>query len=390
MKERACNSTDNLFIDFEMGSEEEEGAPPLAVPISQAEGPSLVNSLPAAAGVTIITGYLGAGKSTLVNYILKANHGKRIAVILNEFGEEVGVERALISEGEDGSNSVVEEWVELPNGCVCCTVKHSFVQALEELMAKRQRFDYILLETTGLANPGPVASLLWLDDELESSVRLDSIITVVDAKNLRLQLSEQREGSELPEAYLQIAFADVVLLNKIDLIVEEHEGIAQSVVLEDLKGKIQNINSLARIICTVRCQVDLHDILDCKAYDVKHVARLEALLAESNFQSNSHDSEVKTMCVAEQGSMSIDQVNAWLGELLWERKGNMEVYRCKGVLNILGSDEVHIIQAVRELYEIIPGRKWKAGENRINKIVFIGRKLDLNILSTSLNSCLAR
>lgn len=390
LTERACNSINNLFTDFEMGSEEEEGAP-LAVPISQAESSSLVNS-PAAAGVTIITGYLGAGKSTLVNYVLKANHGKRIAVILNEFGEEVGVERALISEGEEGSNPVVEEWVELPNGCVCCTVKHSFVQALEELMAKRQRFDHILLETTGLANPGPVASLLWLDDELESSVRLDSIITVVDAKNLRLQLSEQREGSELPEAYLQIAFADVVLLNKVDLIVEEHEGIAQSVVLEDLKGEIQNINSLARIICTVRCQVDLHDILDCKAYDAKHVARLEALLAESNLQSNSHnhDSEVKTMCVAEQGSMVIDQVNAWLEELLWERKGNMEVYRCKGVLNILGSDEVHIIQAVRELYEIIPGRKWKAGENRINKIVFIGRKLDVNILSTSLNSCLAR
>lgn len=369
---------------------EDEG-PPLAVPISQEENSSLVSSPPAAAGVTIITGYLGAGKSTLVNYVLKAKHGKRIAVILNEFGEEVGVERALISEGEDGSKPVVEEWVELPNGCVCCTVKHSFVQALEELMVQRQRFDHILLETTGLANPGPVASLLWLDDELESSVRLDSIITVVDAKNLRLQLSEQRDCGKLPEAFLQIAFADVVLLNKVDLIVEEHEGIAQSQVLENLKMEIQNINSLARIICTVRCQVDLNDILDCKAYDSKHVAHLEALLAESNLGSNSHnhDSEVKTICVAEQGSMSIDQVNACLGELLWEGKGNMELYRCKGVLNILGSDEVHIIQAVRDLYEIIPGRKWKAGENRINKIVFIGRKLDLNILSTSLKSCLA-
>uniref|UniRef100_A0A0D6R3G2 CobW/HypB/UreG nucleotide-binding domain-containing protein n=1 Tax=Araucaria cunninghamii TaxID=56994 RepID=A0A0D6R3G2_ARACU len=353
--------------------EEEDGGPPVAVPLPV----SCSNTEPVEpVGITIITGYLGAGKSTLVNYILKAEHGKRIAVILNEFGEEVGVERAIIRGGEGEEEKIsVEEWVELPNGCVCCTVKHSFVQALEQLIVERHRFDYILLETTGLANPGPVASLLWLDDELESSVRLDSIITVVDAKNLRVQLSEQREPGELPEAFLQIAFADVVLLNKVDLIVEERGDIKNSCVLQDLKKEIQNINSLACIICSVQCQVDLNLILNCKAYDAKHVAHLESLLAESNLQAsaNHHDSQVKTVCVMEQGSVSLDQVNAWLGKLLWEDRDKMEVYRCKGVLNILGSDEVHIVQAVRELYEIIPGRKWKLGENRLNKIVFIGK-----------------
>ncbi|KAL0296857.1 UNVERIFIED_CONTAM: COBW domain-containing protein 1 [Sesamum radiatum] len=127
-------------------------------------------------GVTVITGYLGAGKSTLVNYILNGQHRKRIAVILNEFGEEIGVERAMINEGEGGA--LVEEWVELANGCICCTVKHSLVQALEQLVQRKERFDHILLETTGLANPAPLASVLWLDEQLESDVRLDSIITV--------------------------------------------------------------------------------------------------------------------------------------------------------------------------------------------------------------------
>lgn len=360
-----------------------EDGPPLAVPFSPSTSTEPV-------GVTIITGYLGAGKSTLVNYILNAQHGKRIAVILNEFGDEVGVEKALITQEGEGEGVSVEEWVELPNGCICCTVKNGFVQALEQLIAQRNRFEYILVETTGLANPGPVASLLWVDDELESSVRLDSIITVVDAKNLRKQLNEQRDYGELPEAYLQIAFADVILLNKVDLIVEEHVDVRNSCVLEDLKREIQNINSLAHIICSVRCEVDLNSILNCKAYDAKHVVHLESLLADSSLRpiGNHHDSKVKTMCIAEQGSVALDQVNAWLGMLLWEGKDNMEVYRCKGVLNVHGSDEVHIIQAVRELYEIIPSRKWKEEENRLNKIVFIGKNLDCNGLSASFISCL--
>eukprot|EP01018_Ginkgo_biloba_P037288 Gb_00454 [translate_table: standard] len=346
--------------------EEDDEIPPLAVPISiqnQDDAPAPAPQVPV--GVTIITGYLGAGKSTLVNYILKAEHGKKIAVIVNEWGESLGlgVERALINEGE--GEGMVEEWVELPNGCVCCSVKHSFVQALEQLVQQRHRFDYILLETTGLANPGPVASLLWVDDQLESSVRLDSIITVVDAKNLRFQLGEQREAGALPEAFLQIAFADVVVLNKVDLIIEEHGDIKKSEGLEDLQREIHNINSLAHVICSVRCQVELNDILDCKAYDAKRVEHLEALLAKSSLQqsSSSHDSKVKTICMVEYKSVILDQINAWLGELLWEGKDNMEVYRCKGVLSVLGSDDVHIIQFVSCMrsFQLGSGRQGRFG-----------------------------
>lgn len=169
-----------------MDDDEWKEEPPLAVGIPgtfihkhQPQGDHGVgNDSPETVGVTVITGYLGAGKSTLVNHILstESRRGKKIAVILNEFGEEVGVERAMINEGEEGA--LVEEWVELGNGCVCCTVKHSLVQALEQLVQRKDRLDHILLETTGLANPAPLASVLWLDDQLESSVRLDSIITV--------------------------------------------------------------------------------------------------------------------------------------------------------------------------------------------------------------------
>lgn len=322
-------------------------------------------------GVTVITGYLGSGKSTLVNYILNSQHGKRIAVILNEFGEEIGVERAMINEGEGGA--LVEEWVELANGCVCCTVKHSLVQALEQLVQMKERLDHILLETTGLANPAPLASILWLDEQLESAVKLDSIITVVDAKNLQFQLNGNRDSSSFPEAFLQIAFADVVILNKVDLISSEDcEGN-----LGELEKEIHCINSLAKIIHSVRCQVDLSKILDCRAYDAAHVAHLEALLEENKSLTTSdlHDNSLRTLCICELQKVDLEKVRVWLEEILWDKKYSMDVYRCKGVLNILNSDQLHTLQAVKEIYEIVPGRKWRKEENQMNKIVFIGKAL---------------
>ncbi|KAJ6910264.1 COBW domain-containing protein 1 [Populus alba x Populus x berolinensis] len=319
-------------------------------------------------GVTVITGYLGSGKSTLVNHILNTQHGKRIAVILNEFGEEIGVERAMINEGEDGA--LVEEWVELANGCVCCTVKHSLVQALEQLVQMKERLDHILLETTGLANPAPLASVLWLDDQLESAVKLDSIITVVDAKNLHYQLSELQNSSSFPEASLQIAFADVIILNKVDLVSLGGSGEA----LKELENEIHKINSLANIIHSVRCQVDLSKILNCRAYDSKHFGHLEVLLEESKSLSTSdlHDSSLRTLCICESQKVDLDKVRLWLEEILWDKKDGMDVYRCKGVLHVRNSDELHTLQAVRELYDIVPARKWRSDENQINKIVFIG------------------
>ncbi|XP_031384489.1 COBW domain-containing protein 1 isoform X1 [Punica granatum] len=393
--------------DMEDGEEE----PPLAVEICDADQPQDGG---VSVGVTVITGYLGAGKSTLVNYILNAQHGKRIAVILNEFGEEIGVERAMINEGEGGA--LVEEWVELANGCVCCTVKHSLVQALEQLVQMKRRLDHILLETTGLANPAPLASVLWLDEQLESAVKLDSIITVVDAKNLRLQLQGRRDSSSFPEAFLQIAFADVVILNKVDMVSAEGSD-----TLEDLEKEIYKINSIADIIRSVRCQVDLSRILDRWAYDSGYVTHLESLLQESQSLSASktHDSSVRTLCIMETRKVDLDkvimrpfifqvkcsfvisfgfikssmsflifsQVRLWLEDILWDKKYGMEVYRCKGVLSVSNSDLLHTLQAVKEIYEVVPAREWKEGEDQINKIVFIGHNLNEEVLIDSLRSC---
>ncbi|KAB5544560.1 hypothetical protein DKX38_012672 [Salix brachista] len=335
-------------------------------------------------GVTVITGYLGSGKSTLVNHILSTQHGKRIAVILNEFGEEIGVERAMINEGEDGA--LVEEWVELDNGCVCCTVKHSLVQALEQLVQMKERLDHILLETTGLANPAPLASVLWLDDQLEAAVKLDSIITVVDAKNLHYQLHELQNSSSFPEAFHQIAFADVIILNKVDLVSSGGSGEA----LKELENEIHKINSLADIIHSVRCQVDLSKILNCRAYDSKHSGHLEVLLEESKSLSTGdlHDSSVRTLCICESQKVDLDKVRLWVEEILWDKKDGMDVYRCKGILHVRNSDELHTLQAVRELYDIVPARQWRSDENQTNKVVFIGHNLKEDVLIDSFRGCI--
>lgn len=371
---------------------DDDDSPPLAVPISpespqDSKNPAGIHAQ-SPVGVTVITGYLGAGKSTLINYILSANHGKKIAVILNEFGEEIGVERAMINEGDGGAP--VEEWVELANGCVCCTVKHSLVQALEQLVQRKVRLDHILLETTGLADPAPLASILWLDDQLESSVRLDSIITVVDAKNICMQLDEYRKSASFPEAFLQIAFADVVILNKVDLISQENCGHPNSYASEDLEKVIHDINSLANVIPSVRCQVDLHKILDRQAYGAKNLAHLEALLQDSKDAPtrSRHDFSVRTLCFSEHHPVDLTKVRVWIEDLLWEKKSNMDVYRCKGILYVHNSDQLHTLQAVRELYEIEPARKWSQMEKQTNKIVFIGRNLDENVLCDSFKSCI--
>ncbi|XP_073314434.1 uncharacterized protein [Primulina huaijiensis] len=377
-----------------MEHEADEEPPPLAVSISDAVDeyvPSQASDQilrmdvaeAPAVGVTVITGYLGAGKSTLVNHILNGKHGKRIAVILNEFGEEIGVERAMINEGEGGA--LVEEWVELANGCICCTVKHSLVQALEQLVQRKERLDHILLETTGLANPAPLASVLWLDDQLESAVRLDSIVTVVDAKNLRYQLKLNKESSSFPEAYHQIAFADVVILNKVDLVSSDDS----KAVMKDLEKDIFSINSLANIIHSVQCQVDLSMILNRQAYGATRTAHLEALLEENRTLSTTdiHDSGVRTLCICEPKKLDLEKVRMWIEEILWDKKYGMDVYRCKGILNVRNSNQLHTLQAVREIYEIVPSRQWRDGENKTTKIVFIGRSLNEEILVNTMGTC---
>uniref|UniRef100_A0A7N0UDT5 CobW C-terminal domain-containing protein n=1 Tax=Kalanchoe fedtschenkoi TaxID=63787 RepID=A0A7N0UDT5_KALFE len=209
---------------------------------------------------------------------------------------------------------------------------------------------------------------------------------VVDAKNLRYQLNSHKDSSSFPEAYNQIAFADVVILNKVDLVSSEDLGGG----VEELEKEIHCINSLAWIVPTIRCQVDLSVILNCASYDGTRTSHLEALLKDNNSLSTTglHDNSVRTMCLSKPGQVDLNKVRVWIEEILWEKKHSMDVYRCKGVLSVHGSDQLHTLQAVREIYEIVPARKWLEDENKINKIVFIGHSLNEDILADSFQDCL--
>eukprot|EP00058_Branchiostoma_floridae_P017069 XP_002602557.1 hypothetical protein BRAFLDRAFT_93862 [Branchiostoma floridae] len=231
--------------------DDDEAEPEKDCPIL-AEAPSNSTKIP----VTIITGYLGAGKSTLLNHILTEQHGKRIAVIMNEFGAGGEIEKP-ISLGESGE--VFEEWLELRNGCLCCSVKDNGVKAIENLMLKKGRFDYILLETTGLADPGPVASIFWLDSELCSDLYLDGIITVVDSKFCLQHLHEQKADGKVNEAVRQVAMADVILVNKVDLVSAQE--------LSRVEKEIRAINSVAKLLETHKSRTELAALLDLHAFE---------------------------------------------------------------------------------------------------------------------------
>ncbi|XP_072050750.1 zinc-regulated GTPase metalloprotein activator 1-like [Amphiura filiformis] len=198
----------------------------------------------------------GAGKTTLLNYILTEQHNKKIAVILNEFGEGSAIEKSM-SVGQSGE--LYEEWLELRNGCLCCSVKDNGVKAIENLMTKRGKFDYILLETTGLADPGPIASIFWLDDELGSDIYLDGIVTVVDAKYGLQHLEEVKPDGVVNEAVRQVALADLILVNKIDLVDQAY--------LHKVTDHIRSINSLGKLVETQKSKLNLEHILDLHAYD---------------------------------------------------------------------------------------------------------------------------
>lgn len=227
--------------------------------------------------VTIITGYLGSGKTTLLNFILTANHGKRIAVILNEFGDSMSIEKStLVKQGNQKSaeeTSLFEEWLELRNGCLCCSVKDAGVKAIENLLEKRGKFDYILLETTGLADPGPIASMFWLDDELQSDIYLDGIVTLVDARFCYKHLEKSQDT--LDEFRKQVGAADRIIINKTDLIDAECQS--------GLMNQLSRMNALAAIYCTEYSKIPLDFILDIRAYDFEKC--VEAVQIQSKMQS---------------------------------------------------------------------------------------------------------
>ncbi|XP_061585330.1 zinc-regulated GTPase metalloprotein activator 1 [Cololabis saira] len=325
--------------------------------------------------VTIITGYLGAGKTTLLNYILTEQHNKRIAVILNEFGEGSALEKSLaVSQGGE----LYEEWLELRNGCLCCSVKDNGFKAIENLMEKKGKFDYILLETTGLADPGAVAAMFWVDAELGSDIYLDGIVTVIDAKYGRQQLIEEKADGLINEAARQIAVADVTIINKTDLVTEEE--------LNQVRDTVRSINGLVRIIETKRSMVDLSDVLDLHSFDIKDGETLAEKIQLMKPTKPHLDKSILTVTFEVVGDLSEDALNSFIQDLLWEKKFRnkegepMIIIRLKGLVSFAGKAHQVMLQGVHELYELNEtSQLWKESP-RTNRLVFIGRKLDRDIL----------
>jgi G3E family GTPase len=319
--------------------------------------------------VTVLTGFLGSGKTTLLNRILTGEHGRRIAVIENEFGE-VGVDDALVLDSQ-------EEIFEMNNGCICCTVRGDLIRILGALMRRRDSFDRIIVETTGLADPAPVAQTFFVDEEISSRLRLDAIVTLVDAAHVLSHLEEVKPEGVENEAVEQIAFADRIILNKTDLV-----GDAR---LADIRSRVRAINAAAEIIPTAHADIDLGRILDVGAFDLTRVLETDpAFLGDSEHQ---HDQSVSSVGINLPGEINADRLNDWLGELL-AAKGT-DIFRSKGVLALAGSDRQYVFQGVHMLFDGANGRAWRDGERRANRMVFIGRNLDRAELEGGFAACLA-
>jgi len=317
--------------------------------------------------VTVLTGFLGSGKTTLLNHILTAQHGKRIAVIENEFGE-VGIDDALVLEAE-------EEIFEMNNGCICCTVRGDLIRILGDLMRRRDRFDHIIIETTGLADPAPVAQTFFVDDEISTQLGLDAIVCLVDAAHIIQHLDEVRPEGVENEAIEQIAFADRIVINKLDLVSADE--------LAEVESRVRAINGLAQIVHTTRGQVDLDAVLGVGAFDLGRALELDpAFLTDTEHQ---HDQTVTSVGFEIPGELDGERLDNWLSKLL--REQGTDIFRSKGILSINGDPNRYVFQGVHMLFDGVSDRPRAVGEDRTNKLVFIGRHLDRQALAESLAEC---
>jgi len=311
--------------------------------------------------VTVLTGYLGAGKTTLLNRILTHEHGKKVAVIVNEFGK-VGIDNQLVVETD-------EEIFEMHNGCLCCSVRGDLIRVVSKLMRRRDKFDHILIETTGLADPAPVIQTFFMDDEVRTKAQLDAVVTVVDAHHVW----QHWEADEVIE---QIAFADVILLNKIDLATEAE--------LEALEERVRGMNAIAKIYRTHDTQIEMDALSEVKAFDVNNALKINPEFL--NGTKPKHDKTVGSVTLVELEPLDGDKLNAWLSQLMHEQ--GADIFRMKGILNIAGEDNRFVFQGVHMMFEGCRDRLWEPDEPRKNELVFIGRNLDQMNLAESFRTCL--
>ncbi len=361
--------------------------------------------------VTVLTGYLGAGKTTLLNRILSENHGRKYAVIVNEFGE-IGIDNDLIVESD-------EEIYEMNNGCICCTVRGDLIRVVEGLMRRPGRFDAIIVETTGLADPVPVAQTFFMDDDVRAKTELDAVVTLVDAKHLMLRLKDSREAED------QIAFADVVLLNKTDLVTPEE--------LARVEATIRAINPTARIHRTERSNVDLAKVLDQGAFNLERALENDPHFLDHGHDHHDHDhvcgpdcghdhhhhghdhhhdhghdhhhghdhdhhhhdhapSDIHDVTVQSVslrgGEMNPDRFFPWIQKITQTDGPN--ILRLKGIIAFAGDAERYVVQGVHMIIEGDHQRPWKDGEKRESRLVFIGRELDREKLERTFKACEAK
>ncbi|MBV9975495.1 MAG: GTP-binding protein [Hyphomicrobiales bacterium] len=361
--------------------------------------------------VTVLTGYLGAGKTTLLNRILTEEHGRKFAVIVNEFGE-IGIDNELVV-GAD------EEIFEMNNGCICCTVRGDLIRIVEGLMKRKGKFDAIIVETTGLADPAPVAQTFFVDADVGASAKLDAVVTVADARWVLDRLKDA------PEAKNQIAFADVILLNKTDLVTKEQ--------LEEVEARIRGINPYAKLHRTQKCAVPLDAVLGREAFDLERILEIEpAFLDDEEGHAHDHDhahahghhddhghddhdqhhhghepkgnggrakahshgglkhyhdEEMQSVSARIDGEVDPEKFMPWINELT-QTKG-IDILRSKGILAFKGEPKRFVFQGVHMILDGDLQRPWQEGEKRESKIVFIGRHLDEAAIRAGFLACRA-
>ncbi|MCH1563321.1 MAG: GTP-binding protein [Rhodobacteraceae bacterium] len=312
--------------------------------------------------VTVLTGFLGAGKTTLLNRILTERHGKKYAVVVNEFGEE-GIDNDLVVDAD-------EEVFEMNNGCICCTVRGDLIRILSGLMKRADQLDAIIVETTGLADPAPVAQTFFVDEDVADRTKLDAIVTVADAVHLDAQLGEHHEAEE------QIAFADVVLLNKTDLIESEN--------LESVETRIRKINPYAKIIRTARCDAPLDEVVGLNAFSLDRVLEVEPDFLDSD-HDHEHDDDITSVSFVSETPLDFEKFQSWFGKVLQTR--GQDILRSKGILDFDGLDERYVFQGVHMLMDGSPMGEWPKDKPKSSRVVFIGRDIENMGLKEGFEAC---
>ncbi len=333
--------------------------------------------------VTVLTGYLGAGKTTLLNRILSENHGKRYAVVVNEFGE-IGIDNELVI-GAD------EEVFEMNNGCICCTVRGDLIRIIEGLMRRKGRFDAIIVETTGLADPAPVAQTFFVDEDVQKAARLDAVVTVADAKWLSQRLRDA------PEAKSQIAFADVIILNKTDLV--------SPAELREVEARIRGINPYATLHRAQKCDVALADVLERRAFDLDRILDIEPNFLnagedhdhdhehghehghEHHGLKHYHDEDMQSVSIRLEGDVDPNKFMPWINRITQEQGPN--ILRCKGIVAMKNDPKRFVFQGVHMMLDGNSQREWREGEKRESKVVFIGRNLEEEEIRNGFLACAA-